>query len=148
MAHINELVTDLRSARWETDGLKERILETEERLQNTPEYTELQYLKQKLAEHQLKVDEIDQQLRNLALAAYERNRNRKPHEKIKIAITKSLTYPEDRAIRWAIAHEALDMVKLDKRKFEKQARTLDDTALAIDFVKVEEKPQVRIAKEL
>lgn len=70
----------------------------------------------------------------------------KPDDKVGISISKVCEYDEGRATIWAIDN-AIDMLNLDTKKFEKHAKAVADT-LPLEFVTIKEEPQARIASKL
>lgn len=87
--------------------------------------------------------ELDSQLRQLAIDNFNETGDKDPVNGVKVIINKSLEYVPDKAIVWCI-NNALGMLKLDKRAFEKHARAVVDT-VPIEFIEIKEVPAVRIS---
>lgn len=143
MQNLIDQLVDLRQR--EIVG-KEFIKQAQDKLELTTEWQELQSLKISLDSIQEKLLETDTKIREMAIAQYQASGNKHPYNGVSIVINKELIYNEQTAIEWAI-NFARNVLRLDKRGFEKHARAVADT-IPLSFVEIEEVPGVRIAKEL
>lgn len=141
------LIDKLKRNKQYTSKVEANITQLESELHLLTIWQELQRAKSLLLEYKEEAQEIDTQLRKKAIEEYQATGNKKPINGVSVIITKSLIYHPERAIRWAAANDAMSMLKLNTRDFEKHARAVADT-IPLKFVSIEEVPQVRIAKEL
>jgi len=90
--------------------------------------------------------EIDNRLRLAAINCFEKTGEKNPVDGVKVIILKPVEYELDKAVRWAIDN-ATNMLKLDKRQFEKYAKAMSEI-MPLEFVEIKEVPSVRIAKNI
>lgn len=143
---MNNLLEQLKQVRQAERDALTFISEMRRALEETIEYSQLKVAQSKLVEIQETLATIDGALRQEALDLYGLTGDKHPHEKVSIAISLEPIYQERDAIVWAI-NNALDMLKIDTKMFEKHAKAVLKT-VPLPFVKVEEKPMVKIAREL
>ncbi len=143
---MQNLVNRLREKKLEVSEAREQIVKIREEL----EKTELgQSLVQAIEYNSVVGEElkaIEDHLRKAVLEYYRDTDDKNPVDGVSVIINKSLVYDIDWAIAWAI-NFAVDMLKLDKKLFEKHAKSVADT-MPLDFVTIEDEPAVRIAKKL
>jgi len=87
--------------------------------------------------------EEEARLRELTLDAYQETGSKKPADGVGIRIVKQLHYDEAEALVWAIESGVESCLALQKTNFNKAAE-----GLKLDFVKIEDVPQVTIARKL
>jgi len=92
------------------------------------------------------VTELESLIRQGAEAQYEATREKAPHPAVKVRVVRNLMYEPSWALDWCANHLRVAL-KLDARLFEKHARAVQETA-PIQFVKVDELPQVAISRDL
>ena len=84
----------------------------------------------------------EETLRQVARATWRETGNKRPHQGVEIRVYKALSYDQETAKAYAMEHLP-QVVKLDKRAFEKVAKVLD-----LDFVTIHDDPKVFISKSL
>lgn len=144
---MRELISSIHSHKQHKEALQHHIQQLESQLQENEIWQELQRAKSLMAEYDTELKEFDSKLRQAAIDEFNQTGNKKPVEGVSIVISKVLEYQPERAIRWAVANNALDMVSLKKSPFEKHARAVSDS-LPLEFVTIKEEPSARISKEL
>lgn len=143
---MDKLLEQLKQARLKTEDAARYVEDCEHDMKQTIEYNAWQNAKLFFREEQAKIEEIDALIRQTALSIYEMSQNKHPHDKVSIAVNLEVLYEEEAAKAWCI-NNALGMLKVDSKQFEKHAKAVLKT-VPLPFVKVEEKPSVRIAREL
>lgn len=91
-------------------------------------------------------EQCEAQVRELAVAAFQKDGNKQPHPGVSIAEQKKLHYTEADAFAWA-REEAKHCLTIDKKAFEATAKAVMDKA-PLPFVTVEVVPQAKIATDL
>ncbi len=143
---MENLVNRLREKRLEVAEAREKVVKIKEQLNKT----ELGLSFAQAIEYSSIANEemqtIEKHLRQAALEHYKDTGDKNPVDGVSVIINKSLVYNIDNAIAWAISN-AREMLKLDKKLFEKHAKAVVDT-IPLDFVVTKEEPAVRIATKI
>jgi len=123
------------------------ILDAEKRLltaevQNSPLYKELVRTKEKLTMLEVELSGVEGELRQGVIDLYEQTEKKHlPYGEIKLFTT--LKYNELDAIAWAIRGNMLTLLSLDKKGFERTAKTID-----LDFVERNSEPRAFLHSDL
>lgn len=143
---MENLVDRLREKRLEASEANEQVTKIRKEVNQTELGLSLVQAIEwsSVANEELKV--IEKYLRQAALDMYEKTDDKNPIDGVSVIINKSLVYNIDNAIAWAVSN-AREMLKLDKKLFEKHAKAVGDT-IPLDFVVTKEEPAVRIATKL
>src|SRR5690606_14325188 len=97
-----------------------------------------------LKEAEEKLTLADQMVRQVALAHYEVTKDTNPHAAVTVAVSHVPQYDDAEALEWARkTGMALIPESLDKKALEKIAK-----ATTLPFVKMVDKPSIRVASDL
>lgn len=104
-------------------------------------------LKRSAIDDQIKTEEVF--IRKFAVDTYVNTGNKKPAPGLQIKIVEKLTYPEDEAVKWAIANNAPGVLKIAKSKFDKAIKgEVAMGRIPPSFVSLSKGPQAQIATDL
>jgi len=103
-------------------------------------------MKRSAIDDQIKTEEVF--IRKFAVDEYEATGNKKPAPGLKIKIVEKLEYPEEEAVKWAIANNAPGVLKIAKAKFDKAMKGDAAKGTVQLFVKMTKEPQAQIDTNL
>lgn len=139
---LQDAVRELARARQAAKAAKSCAHEVEGQLNASPLGLQLEKLQAEVneaAEHEM---ELYDRVRALAVELFEKTGDKEPHQAAKIGLYTTLDYDPQRARDWSAAHMP-DLLKLDKRAFEKVAK-----AAPMTFVEIKKEPRARISTDL
>lgn len=103
-------------------------------------------MKRSALDDQIKTEEAF--IRRDAVTEFTKTGNKKPASGLQIKIVEKLTYPEEEAVKWAIANNAPGVLKIAKSKFDKAMKGEAAKGTAPEFLTVTKEPQAQIAADL
>lgn len=141
MNNFDLLLQSLRDAREETRLAKETASAMIAAVKESPAYQEAL---QKAEESAKTVDQIETDLRNMALNAYAENGEKKPHEKVQVKIFREFSVTDSRAMRAWVDSNLRDALIVDEKKVKDYALKIG----AVDGTQVIETAKAQIASDL
>jgi len=132
-------VMDLAEARIELDQAKAAV---KSELELLPELVTLQENERRA---RARAKDLEEQVRDLALANFEECEDRKPMKEVEIKTVKRLEYDAERALQWALTR-AQFVCKLDVKAFERVAKAFPYEVRF--FAELIEEPKAYIASKL
>lgn len=145
-AKMKDLVQKLKDLRSEQSQAIEQLNKARSVLEQTEEYKVYLQCEADMQGVNGDIKDTDQAIRDKAIKVYKETSNKNPADGVSVVINKICEYDEGRATIWA-TNNAIDMLTIDKKPFEKHAKQVSDT-LPLEFVTIKEEPSVRIASKL
>jgi len=146
---LDELLQDLARCRHSVETQKAYIEAIQEEI-DAAFGARLTVARERLLRAQVKLTDCDQVVRDRAVQTFQQTGDKKPSAAVQIKEYTVLVYDEDVALEFCRTSMP-DVLKLDKRLFEKVARTLKELPVAkpdLDFVTVTVEPRASIASDL
>lgn len=142
MLTMRDKVVVLARARAEQDELSSAIVEVGVAIAASPLGQKRAQLVVSLANMKELVLDLDQTLREDAIAQYNKTGEKSPHPAVIVKVYKTLNYDAEEAKNYAMLHLPRAL-KLDRRMFEKAARAIEPA-----FVMFGEQLRTTISKDL
>jgi hypothetical protein len=122
------------------------VLELEDQLKKTQQYSLLEGAKEIYQDTKDKITSLRSEINTLTVAAYQQTGDKKPTPGVGIRVGKSYIYDDEVAFDYCRS-ELPQALKLDKRTFEKFVKGTQDVK-PLDFVTTEDKITPTIASDL
>lgn len=142
MSSIDCMLSELAKIRQDEQKAKEIRNKAQQALEQTEEWKKLENIKNMLVVFENKSSNLETTIREAALAEYAQTKA-KNLGGVQIKIFTKLEYDENAAINYCLEHKHANLLKLDKRGFEKVAKELRP-----DFVVIKDEPSAQIASDL
>lgn len=136
------MLSELAKIRQDEQKAKEIRNKAQQALEQTEEWKKLENIKNMLVVFENKSSNLETTIREAALAEYAQTKA-KNLGGVQIKIFTKLEYDENAAINYCLEHKHANLLKLDKRGFEKVAKELRP-----DFVVIKDEPSAQIASDL
>lgn len=140
---MDELIEQLAYLRLVQKNIKDQLDEIKKRLASDPDLLLFQCF---LSDANAQMDELDTQIRKLAIESFGESANKHPHPAIEIKEVSNLVYDDQLAIMWCM-HHLPNALQLNRTLFEKHARSISDTS-PIKFVSIKQAPKAFINTDL
>jgi hypothetical protein len=141
MSEYNELLSKLAAQRLALATAKEMRTEMIQNFEESPTYQAIQANINNVAQQ---VDELSDQLRELAMADYKATGSKKPHPGMGIRVNLKFVYDPAVALDWAKTELRTALV-LDTKAFEAFVKA---STVSLPFVEVQQIPSATIATDL
>lgn len=117
-----------------------------EKVKALPEYQEFEKLRQERSDIADKIEALRSEINKLTLQAYQETGEKSPANGVSVRVYTNYSYDEEKAFGYCRGRLPAAL-KLDKRKFEKYVKGVQDVQ-PLEFVAVEEDPRPTIASDL
>jgi hypothetical protein len=117
-----------------------------EKVKALPEYQEFEELRQERSDIAEQIDNLRNEINELTLKAYLDTGEKNPASGVGVRVYTNYVYDEDKAFGYCRSRLPAAL-KLDKRKFEKYVKGVQDVQ-PLEFVEVKEDPRPTIASDL